>query len=82
MTSTNCLEGIACPDCGNDSRLYIEVKTLAVVYDHGAETYGDLGWDDGSYAECPECRRSGRLVEFRVEAAPENPNQATKENRP
>jgi len=82
MTSSNCLEGIACPACGNDSMLYIEVRTLASVTDDGAETYGDMEWDSGSYAECPECRRSGTLAEFRVEPATENPTQTTEEKRP
>lgn len=69
MVNDNCLEGIACPHCGNDSRVYIEVTTLAVVTDDGAETYGDMAWDEGSYAECPACHYCGRLKEFRVESA-------------
>ena len=79
MTNTYCLEGIACPECGNDSRLYIEVKTLAVVSDDGAETFGDMEWGAGSYAECPECRHSGKLAAFRVELATTNLNQTTEE---
>jgi hypothetical protein len=82
MTNTNCLEDIACPACGNDSMLYIAVRTLAVVTDDGAETYGDMEWDGDSYAECPECRRSGTLAGFRVEPATDNPGQTEKENRP
>jgi hypothetical protein len=82
MTNINCLEGIACPDCGNDSRLYIEVTTLAVVTDDGAETYGDMEWSADSHAECPECRRSGRLAAFHIPPNEENPQPTTKENRP
>ena len=66
MTNTNCLEGIACPKCGNDFRIFIEAKTLAVVTDDGAETFGDMEWDDDSYAECPECQHHGTLGEFRI----------------
>ena len=62
--------------------LYIEVSTLAVVTDDGAETYGDMAWDGGSYAECPECRRSGTLAEFRAEPATDQLNPTTKEQRP
>jgi len=66
MTNTNCLEGIACPKCGNDSRIYIEAKTLAVVMDDGAETFGHMEWDGDSYTECPECGHRGTLAEFRI----------------
>jgi hypothetical protein len=65
MTNTNCLENTKCPECDNADRLFIESKTLAVVTDDGAETFGDMEWDDDSYAECPECRHSGKLREFR-----------------
>ena len=63
---TNCLEGIACPQCGNDAMIYIEAKTLTVVTDDGAEAFGDMDWDGDSYAECPDCQHRGRLNGFRV----------------
>ena len=75
--NTNCLEHTACPQCGNDSALKIAVKTLAHVTDDGAETFGDLEWDDRSFAACPACGREGKLGEFRrlssEEAPPGNP---------
>ena len=75
--NTNCLEHTACPQCGNDSALKIAVKTLAHVTDDGAETFGDLEWDDQSFAACPACGREGKLGEFRrlspEEAPPEIP---------
>ncbi len=82
MANTNCLEGIACPTCGNESRIYIQVSTLAVVTDDGAETYGDMEWDDSSYAECPECRRHGTLAKFRIGTRDANTNKTGKEKRP
>ena len=63
--NTNCLEHIACPQCGNDSALKIAVTALAHVTDDGAETFGDLEWDDQSFAACPACGREGKLGEFR-----------------
>ena len=80
MTNTNCLEGIACPACGNDSMIHIEARTLAVVTDNGAETFGDMEWDASSYAECPDCRHRGTLGEFRIEPTKPNPNKTKKEN--
>jgi hypothetical protein len=79
MTNTNCLEGIACPKCGNDSRMYIGVYTLAEVTDDGAETFGDMEWDSDSYAKCTHCAYDGKLKAFHVEPKEEKPTQAEKE---
>ena len=79
MTNTNCLEGIACPKCGNDTRIYIEARTLAVVTDNGAETFGDMEWGGESYAECPECRHHGTVEEFRIGPEKVNATQAREE---
>lgn len=64
MANINCLQGIACPKCGNDEQLIIAVHCLADVTDDGAETFGDLEWDAGSYARCPACGHDGTLTEF------------------
>jgi DNA-directed RNA polymerase subunit RPC12/RpoP len=79
MTNTNCLEGISCPKCGNDSRLIVAVRSLAEVTDDGAETFGDMEWDEGSYAECPECGHQGALGEFRIPTDDENATQPKEE---
>ena len=80
MTNSNCLQGIACPQCGNDAMISIEVWTLAVVTDDGAETYGDMQWNSDSYAECPDCEHCGTLGEFRVHHATESSTSTTKES--
>ena len=67
MTNTNCLEGITCPKCGNESRFHIAVTTMANVTDDGAETFGDMEWDAASFTECPECRHCGSLNEFHTQ---------------
>lgn len=69
MTNVNCLQGIACPKCGNDAIINVEVRILAAVTDDGAETFGDMEWDDSSYAECPECEHRGTLADFQAESA-------------
>jgi hypothetical protein len=79
MTNTNCLRGIACPKCGNDSRIYIEAITMAEVTDDGAETFGDMEWDGDSYAECPACEHRGTLDGFRVNPATETLTSTDKE---
>ena len=69
MTNTNCLENIACPKCGNDSLIHIEVTMPAAVTDDGAETFGDMYWDHGSFAKCPDCGHSATLGDFHTETA-------------
>lgn len=75
MTNTNCLEGIKCPDCGNEESFRIAARTIATVTDDGTEDYGDMEWDDDSYAECAACLRHGTLKDFR-EAAKAKPTPA------
>jgi ribosomal protein S27E len=79
MTNTNCLAGISCPNCGNDSVVYIETRTLAVVTDDGAETFGDMEWDADSYAECPECKHRGTVGQFRPQSTAEPTTPTEKE---
>ncbi|MCZ2340456.1 MAG: hypothetical protein LC104_01510 [Bacteroidales bacterium] len=71
MTNTNCLEGIRCPQCGNEDRFMIAAKVIVEVTDDGADIaspqYGNgYEWDDASYCRCPECDREGTLKEFHV----------------
>ena len=79
MTNTNCLQGIACPKCGQNARMIIEVRSLAVVTDEGAETFGDMDWDDDNYAECPECGFPDTLAAFRCHSHQDRPNPTTEE---
>jgi DNA-directed RNA polymerase subunit RPC12/RpoP len=79
MTNTNCLAGIACPACGNDAMIYIAARTLAVVTDDGAQTFGDMEWDADSYAECPDCQHRSTLGQFRTDAPSETTTVTEKE---
>jgi hypothetical protein len=68
MTNINCLEGIQCPQCGNEDTFRIAAKTIATVTDDGTDDVGDMEWDDDSYAECTGCHRHGTLKDFRAAA--------------
>ena len=74
MTNTNCLEGIRCPQCGNEDRFRIAATSLFTVTDDGTDDYADVHWDDASYADCPECGLHGTLKVFRVKPAPLPPD--------
>jgi hypothetical protein len=69
MTNSNCLENIQCPACGNEHCFRLAAKTIAIVTDDGVEDYGDMEWDNDSYAECPQCLRHGTLKDFMVRKA-------------
>ena len=66
--NTNCLEGLKCPECGNDERLVIHGTSAFEVYDDGTNRHWDVEWDDRSHAVCPnhDCNFEGQLGEFRT----------------
>jgi hypothetical protein len=62
--NTNCLTNIACPRCSHEDSFIIEVKTRANVTDYGAESFGDMFWDERSFIECKNCETGGTVAEF------------------
>ena len=64
MRNSNCLQGLACPKCGNHERLVIEVASLASVTDEGTDIFGDVQWHSTSYCECPGCWHRGTVADF------------------
>lgn len=68
MTNKNCLAGVKCPQCRNESRFLIVATILADVTDGGAEIAdgSDFDWDDASLIRCPDCDRDGPLSGFRA----------------
>ena len=65
MVNVNCLEGIRCPDCGNEMAFYIQSTAVMYVTDDGAACRSDIEWDDASHTQCVECERSGKLANFK-----------------
>jgi rubredoxin len=70
MANTNALEGLKCPECGQDRMLRIAVSSMAEVTDDGTTLAGDTEWDEGSYCACPDCDFAGIVQDFRVDANP------------
>jgi hypothetical protein len=64
MANSNCLEGIKCPDCGNEKAFHIQSSVVMHVTDDGTECRGDVEWDDDSYTQCCACERSAELACF------------------
>ena len=65
MTNENCLQGIRCPQCGQDGRFNITALITCMVTDNGSDPVGDHEWDDDSSAHCPDCGFDGKLKAFR-----------------
>jgi hypothetical protein len=69
MPNTNCLAGLACPNCKQAENLLIEVTVIVVVTDNGIQRHSSHhSWDADSYCRCPLCAYSGALREFEAEA--------------
>lgn len=70
MTTVRKNWGMACPDCGCDSGLSIEIKTTALLTPDGTDIFqghcGDHNWDDHSEIYCRDCDHTGPAKEFRV----------------
>ncbi|MEN7527908.1 hypothetical protein [Cupriavidus sp. DL-D2] len=56
--------GLCCPHCGRDSNLRVEATVVAKLLPDGADTAGDLEWDDGSHVLCDTCGKEGTLGSF------------------
>ena len=64
----NCLEDIACPNCGNRYRFGIVGTTKFDVQDDGSSgNEGDHEWDENSITSCDDCRHAGVLSDFTFE---------------
>ena len=68
MSDTNCLQGIRCPECGQEDRFEIEIKVMVEVTDEGTGDFtSNVGdWEDSSYIACKECRHPGTVAEFTI----------------
>ena len=67
----NCLEGKACPRCGQEDDIHLLVLTWMSLNDDGTDFYADsLKWmpeaeyDKDTHARCPYCGFAGKLEDF------------------
>jgi len=68
MTNKNCLEGIRCPQCGDEDAFRIEAQITVYVTDDGTEDDGGhYAWDDQSPCRCAGCGHAGTIKDFTIE---------------
>lgn len=66
MANTNCLEGMRCPACGQETAFLISLQALGRVEDSGITEYTDPVWNGSSYCECAGagCTHNGTVRDF------------------
>ena len=64
--NTNCLEGLACPKCGQAEMLKISAHCVVEVTDDGTGDAANFEWYDEDNASCPSCHYFGTLATFRT----------------
>ena len=68
--NSNCLEGIACPQCESEGPFDITATTVATMYDDGCEQTTDIEWEDTSSCVCRSCKHAATVAAFRRSDAP------------
>lgn len=71
MPNTNCLEGIACPECKSEGPFAIHSCALVLMSDNGGEETTDIEWSPASAIACQACNHAGRVRDFTAEKRPE-----------
>ena len=52
---------IACPECGRDDQMNIELQVTARLTPDGTETFGDHEWSSESDCWCAACNWQGQI---------------------
>jgi hypothetical protein len=66
MTSVREIHQLACPGCGSDESLQVQITTMADLSADGTEPTGDHEWQDGSFIRCRACHQTGTVKDFTV----------------
>ncbi len=61
-----CIEGWACPNCGQFERFVVEATSMFEVEADGTDQCGDVEWSVTNYVRCPECEWQGTVKDVEV----------------
>ncbi|WP_342051287.1 MULTISPECIES: hypothetical protein [unclassified Cupriavidus] len=56
--------GLACPKCGSDTSLNVEVQTVARLLPEGTDIVSDQDWTDKSHVICDQCGHEAAVAKF------------------
>ena len=62
--NTNCLEGVACPKCGQEDKFLVQATSTFELYDNGTGDHSDVEFDNDSWMLCPICEYEGEYQTF------------------
>ena len=62
----NCLEDIACPECGSRDRLSIAAESVFRMCDDGSDGHEDIDYNSRSWARCGRCGHTGIVLDFSI----------------
>jgi hypothetical protein len=65
--NANCLQDMACPQCGARGGFNIQFTGTCTVYDDCTEEAGDHEWDNDSDCICNSCDRASSVKYFIIE---------------
>lgn len=66
--------GLACPRCGCDDAIFIDMSTWASLSVDGTDPVGDHYWDEKSLCRCAHCDTRGAVIHFQVDPAQKTSN--------
>ncbi|QYY33712.1 hypothetical protein K2O51_31195 (plasmid) [Cupriavidus pinatubonensis] len=64
MTTVFENHGMACPNCGDDNCLNVEIQSVARLLPTGTDIVGDQEWSDRSHVICDACGHEGPVSKF------------------
>lgn len=63
--------GLACPGCGSDEHLQVELSIMAKLTPDYTDTVSDDHiWDQTSYMRCENCGHDGHVSDFTIDEVP------------
>ena len=68
MSNENCLKGIKCPKCGNESKFIIQANAVVTVEDSGVTDAHTFEWGSDDGCKCAACDFHGELSEFEMDS--------------
>lgn len=75
QANNNCLEDIACPECGYRDCFIIQATSAFIMHDSGTSDFGPVDYDDNNYIACDSCGHDGNVSKFTIKGLDELLNE-------
>jgi len=78
MNTVRAIFELACPSCGTDECLQVELTTMSTLSADGTEPFGDHYWDGDSHMRCANCGHRGIVTDFELDETAEDTPSASR----